>query len=307
MKKIECFKIQLLIADECEFYEISKATPFFQLKCDSWKLVQEPIIIVADPFLFIQNDTLFLFYEEKRLYHNGVIMMTYTKDLKAWSTPVKVLEEHFHLSYPYVFESDGHVYMIPETCADKSIRIYEALNSRLTEFKFVKKLIKQKEDSHILISFSDSSIVRENGVFYLYTTVNYNGTNQLHLFHSDKLMGKYVEHWQSPISKSHKYGRNAGSIIEYGNKFYRVAQDCEKCYGDNIHILEIVKLSKEMYSESIFKENIVDTNIPFYKEGGHQINMVKFNGKSIVATDAKEYHYFLINRILYKLGFYKMK
>ena len=37
-----------------------------------------------------------------------------------------VLAEPFHLSYPYVFEWQGSHYMIPESGAAKSVRLYRA-------------------------------------------------------------------------------------------------------------------------------------------------------------------------------------
>ena len=36
------------------------------------------------------------------------------------------------------------------------------------------------------------------------------------------------------ILSGNKNGRNAGAIIEYKHELYRVAQDCEAGYGENI-------------------------------------------------------------------------
>lgn len=302
MNKIECFKIQLLQTSLEELIIGFETAPVFQILCDSWAVLKEPTIIVADPFLFVHNDTLYLFYEQKKLYHNGTIMMTHTMDLRHWSEPVEVLQEMFHLSYPWVFEKDSHIYMIPETCGDRSIRLYEAANSSLTEFRFVKKILEQEPDDDIKTSYSDSSIVERGGLYYLFTTVNYKGVNQLLLFCSNNLMGPYRKHPQSPVCVSKKYGRNAGSFLEYKGELYRVVQDCEKRYGDNVHILKVKELSPQGYAEEVVKETIFDRKIPFYREGGHQLNIVPFNGSCVWATDAKEYHYFILNRVLHKLG-----
>ena len=75
-----------------------------------------PIVIEADPFLFVKDDTLYLFYEEQRGNKGkGILKMTSTQDLKTWTTDVVILEELFHLSYPNVFEYDGRIYMMPES------------------------------------------------------------------------------------------------------------------------------------------------------------------------------------------------
>ena len=302
MHKIECFKIQLLQAGQKEAIRNFETEPVFQILCDKWAVLKEPTIIVADPFLFVHNDRLYLFYEQKKLYRNGTIMMTHTEDLRHWSEPIQVLQESFHLSYPWVFEKDGYIYMIPETCGDGSVRLDEAANSTLTEFWFVKKILEQEPDDDIKISYSDSSIVERAGLYYLFTTVNYKGVNQLLLFCSDNLMGPYQRHPQSPVCVSQKYGRNAGSFLEYKGELYRVAQDCEKRYGNNVHILKVNELSPTEYTEEVIKENIFNNRKPFYREGGHQLNIAKYKGSYVFATDAKEYHYFVLNRVLHKIG-----
>lgn len=300
MNRSECFKIQLLEAEK-EFYAFDKMKTVSRILFNRLTLFKEPIIIVADPFLFVRGDTLYLFYEQKKLYHDGVIMMTSTKDLQNWAPPRSVLKEPFHLSFPYVFERDGNIYMIPETCANRSIRLYRAVNSELTEFVFVKKLLEMEDDSNVLISYSDSSIWNKDNVTYLFTTVNCGGTNQLRLYYADDLLGPYKEHCKSPVVVSPKHGRNAGSLILYEGELYRPAQDCVHRYGDNVHLWKIIQLTPSEYQEKLFKESIYDKRIPFYREGGHQLNVAQFKGRYIVATDAKEYHWFFAVRIANKL------
>ena len=304
-KRTECFKIQILKTENEDFLDIRNCTPIHQILCDHINIFSEPIMIVADPFLFVYRDKLFLFYEQKKLYHDGVIMMTSTMDLTVWTSPVRVLQENFHLSYPWIFEDNGHIYMIPETCNDSSIRLYEADNDQLTSFRFVKKLIVQPADENITMGFSDTSIYKKNGIYFLHTTLGVKNINQSRLYYADDLFGTWVEHDMSPIVTSVKYGRNAGCLIEYRGMLLRPAQDCELRYGDNVHLLKIDNMTKEDYQESLYRENIIDSKIKFYKEGGHQFNYVKFKGSYIIATDAKEYHCFLWNKILHKLGFYK--
>lgn len=288
MKKVECFKIQIWASGDGG----SGYQPVHRLLCDNRAIFKEPTIILADPFLFVCDDTLYLFYEHKKLFHNGTIMMTCTKNLRDWFDPVEVLSEPFHLSYPWVFENDGHIYMIPETCENRSVRLYEAVNPGLTKFKFVKDLLVQEPDASVQMSYSDSSIIKKNGRYYLYTTVMRNGTNHLLLYCADNLQGPYGEHFKSPVCISQKYGRNGGSLIEYSGGLYRIAQDCTVRYGDNVHVLKVTELSETDYKEEVIQENVLDTTVPFYREGGHQLSYVEFRGKMIIATDAKEYNSF---------------
>ena len=304
-EKLECFKIQIMKTKNYDILDIKNYESVYQILCEKVNFFAEPVMIVADPFLFVHKDRLYLFYEQKSLYHDGVIMVISTLDLENWTKPVMVLKENFHLSYPMLFEEDGYVYMIPETCGDKSIRLYESDNEELTSFHFVKKLIIQPEIENLTMSFADTSIYKKNGMYYLYTTLGVNGVNQLELYYADNILGPYTKHKASPIVTSNKYGRNAGCPFIYNGVFLRPAQDCELGYGDNVHLMKIEEITASKYREVPYKEYIIDTNLSFYKEGGHQFNIVKFKEYTILATDAKEYHQYFFNRLMHKLGRYR--
>lgn len=298
-----CFKIQLLSFDnEGDVLDIKKGKRIFTVPCLPSRITWNPTIIVADPFLFVKNEKLYLFYESKDFFSPGVIMMTSTVDLKNWSKPVVVLKESFHLSYPWVFEEEGKIYMIPETGSDKSIRLYEAANDDLTEFKLVKKLLEQPKDMVCRIGYGDTSIYKKEGKYYLMTMLQHEEpVNILELYVSDALEGPYIPHPCSPIAKDNKIGRDAGCWLELGDKLLRFSQDCVHRYGDNVNVSVINKLTPTEYEEYLVQEKIIPTDVPFYKEGGHQFNVTKFNGKWIVATDAKEYHSLFLHRVIRKL------
>jgi hypothetical protein len=303
MRLVECFKIQILsYENEDSILDIKKGTSIYRVPCLDSSSKLDPTIIVADPFLFVHNNRLYLFYESKSLEKPGVLKMVSTPDLRAWTKPVTVLREPFHLSYPFVFEENGKVYMIPETCADKSIRLYEADNNGLTSFSIKKRILVQSADIQTRMGYSDSSIYKKDGIYYLMTMLQYTEKlNILKLYTSNSLLGPYKEHPCSPIAKSQKVGRDAGSWMDYKGKLLRFSQDCVNRYGDNVNVSEITELSPSSYKEKLVKENIIPTDVDFYKYGGHQFNVAYFNGKWIVATDAKEYRKLIFPRILWKL------
>lgn len=294
----ECFKIRLSYTTGSELSEpwrgIEDQPTLLEIHFEKNFFSKNPIIIVADPFLFVHNGELFLFYEEKRLCTPGVLRMIKTSDLKKWSEPVTVLDEPFHLSYPFVFEDNGEVYMIPETSASGEVRLYRASKKELTAFEQVSVLLTHNDnDVPLTIDYSDSSICRCNNTYYLISSINEKDGNQLLLYSANSLFGPYTKHPCSPLIKSMKYGRDAGCISLWNGKLYRFAQDCEKRYGDNVHVFEINELSQNNYMESLVSEHILKENYRFYKRGGHQLNYVEFQGMLIVATDAKEYRYYL--------------
>ena len=304
MGKIECFKIRILeFASEKDIFNIGKGQAIKTVSCLKPYFLANPITIVADPFLFVHNDRLYLFYESKNRYNPGVIQMISTTDLKTWSQPKTVLSELFHISFPYVFSDGGQVYMIPETGLDNSIRLYEAVDNSLSEFRLCKKLLVQPSGTNVTMGYADSAVVKMNDIYYLLTTLQYTDKiNTLELYYSDSLKGEYKVHPQSPVLRSQEYGRNAGALQFIDGKLYRYSQDCSVRYGDNVNVSEVQELSREVYKEVLVHKDIFPSGLPFYKDGGHQYNMVNFKGHILSATDAKEYHRLSLQKHIHSLS-----
>lgn len=256
---------------------------------DSYKVVKqlnasrnffhkEPVVILADPFLFVHDNELYLFYEIQRgMYGKGMIKMKKTKDLKKWTRPKVVLKEEFHLSYPNVFTLNGKIFMIPETYEDKSVRLYTP-NKSLTKWEHYKTLLKGKD-------FVDSSILHHNDKYYLFTTEYNSSDTILHLYISDSINGEWVKHPQSPLKTGKNDSRCAGSLFYHNDVLYRPCQRSDETYGDGVDIYQVEKLSPLEYSEKKIS-NIIPNNDRFYSVGGHHFNPCEFNGVQLVATDA---------------------
>ncbi len=304
---IDCWKTKVLACDSHPFESmIIKGDVILELNhyesINVFTTLPKSIIIEADPFLFVKDGRLYVFYESKTIAANGIIKMISTIDLVTWTDPVTVLTEKCHLSYPFVFEDNGVVYMVPETGALRSIRLYRATDKKLTQWEFSKTLIEDYGDlKNVDLSFCDSSILKLNDIYYLFTTISHNYINELHLYTSQSLKAPFQKHPQNPLVRSNMYGRNAGSIIKYKGDIWRVAQDCVNSYGENVNLAKIINLSPTVYKEEIYKDSIFNRNDPFYSHGCHQLNIVEFNNKFIAATDAKGYRKFLFQRLLSKI------
>lgn len=303
MNPVECFNIEILKHnDEFDLFDISNDQPIYKLKCLNSKFSINPTIIEADPFLFVWNKRLYLFYESKTLCNPACIKMVSTDDLNTWTEPIIVLQESFHLSFPYVFVDDGNIYMLPETGENKSVRLYKATDSSLQHFEFYKTLLSEEKDRCIKMSYFDSCIYKHNTNYFLFTSLQYEDEiNTLELYYSNELVGPYKKHVLSPIIKSNAIGRNAGSLVSHNDKLFRVSQDCMRRYGDNVNVAEIIDLSNNIYEENLSIKNIIPTNKLPYIEGGHHFNKVKFKGSTIIAIDYKEYHLLLTQRIINKV------
>jgi hypothetical protein len=269
-------------------FDFDKHKSIKEIHSDQFSFKINPVNAVADPFLFVDNDTLYLFYEEKiNFYGKGVIKLTKTKNLTDWTPPCLVLIENFHLSFPFIFKNGADLFMIPETGEDNSIRLYRP-NSDLTEWIFYKKILTGN-------NYKDSSIYTKDGTLYLFTTINSENTLTLRLYFSDSLDKTWIEHPRSPICSGGKIARNGGSVFNYNNELYRPVQNCEKLYGGNLSIYKIADLSKDGYREELVNEDILPKHIPFYSLGGHHFNYINFKNEIIVASDGLQYDYNVFN------------
>lgn len=279
-------------------FETSLEQPFFSMaggktvltiKSNTQLLNPNASVIIADPFLFVYGDTLYLFYEHlTRWFGTGRICMRSTKDLKTWTEEKDVLVEPFHLSFPYVFEDGGKIYMLPETGGDKSITLYEAEDDTLIHWRKIKRLMEYEEPWY------DSIIHKRDGKYYLFTGHDDDVLQVQHLFVADKLTGPYEEHPASPICEGRDKARNAGSLIEIDGGLYRPVQVCLNSYGEQTSVMKIEKLTPTEYNEIPYKLNIIDTRQAPYRNGGHQWSQVEFLGHKVIATDYREKNYNVI-------------
>jgi len=280
------FNIRVLEKNSEEDFFSTKGKCLKTLMSDSRLFSKDPVCILADPFLFERNGVLYLFYEyQKKRYGRGELRMRKTVDLKHWSDEVVVLRENFHLSFPNVFEDGGEVYMIPETGADGSIRLYKALDDSLEKWTLFRTMINDGR------TWADSDIFIKDGKYYLFSSIYSRKAPQAHIFVADSLNGSFVEHPCSPFSSDLSNARNAGRIFCYEGKLFRPVQDNTNGYGKQVSIMAIDELSPETYRESLWREHILDKTDAFYKRGGHQFCPIVYKGRLIVATDGKQRNY----------------
>lgn len=304
MKYFECFTADIAIQQIQPLVDPRKRT-IYRFPRGRWFSPGNPKVMQADPFLFVHDDTLFVFYEEMRLDGgHGIISMLSTKDLKTFTEPVMITHEpDCHFSYPFVFEDNGQVYLLPETGCDFNIRLYRACDRKLTRFEPYKVILSASEARRgkVTFDFADSCICKKDGIYYLFTSYYEDNQYFLELYTSNALEGPYNLHPQSPVCAGNKYGRCGGSIIEADGRLFRPAQDCIAQYGDQVHLLEIDKLTPTSYREHTFKDNVLPKNRLKYRVGGHHLTFAQFKGHTVVATDAKYYCTFLLARIVSKL------
>lgn len=273
---------------------------------NSYKNIQYPVLtykdvtdrkaqFVADPFIIKENDKWYMFFE---IYDDikkiGIIGLATSDDKFNWKYEKVVLEESFHLSYPYVFKYNNKIYMMPETGESGFIKIYEAINFPY-EWRLTKDIIKG--------NYWDASLFRHNDLWWINTYSNRPYRNSMSLFYAKDLFGDWKEHKMSPIVQNNpQICRPAGRVIKYDNKLIRFAQDRSDYYGKQIIALRISKLTADEYEENeigVVASGCSKKN-KWNKDGMHTIDAHQLdNNKWLMAVDG---HYFKkINKIMARL------
>lgn len=205
------------------------------LSCAS--ITDPPSNFVADPFLIsIDDGQLYMFFETKSNSNTKGEIAVATTDRasrSSWRHLGIALREPFHVSYPYVFQNnkDNTIYMLPETSASGSLRLYKAMNFPL-EWTFVRSII----DKPLI----DASIIHWNDHWYIFASdpsrKGYKKNGELQIFHSEYLLGPYTSHYLNLIMSGPPSigARMAGRILRYKDRLYRFGQDCQDTYGRNI-------------------------------------------------------------------------
>lgn len=230
----------------------------------------------ADPFIIKKNSKFYIFLEEI-LYSNkkGYISVMEIDEQGNYTQPVKAIEEDYHLSYPFLFEENGELYMIPESSQNKDIRLYKCL-----DFPYNWELKKVLMKDMIAV---DSTILNYNNKYWMFTNMGgHEGTStydELFLFYADQIItDKWIPHPLNPIVTDVKNARPAGQFFWNNNKLYRPAQNCSVHYGYGIQINEVLELS-----ETVYKERTVRSVTPDWEKdliATHTLNEV--NGLSVI-------------------------
>lgn len=214
---------------------------------------------LADPFVISRNGKAFCFVEDCEVgVENGQISVYELKRNDADFVGVAI-QESFHLSYPYLFEYQGELYMCPESSANRDIRIYKCIDFPL-RWQFVKSIMKD-------ISAVDSMLFEKNGKWWMLTNVDPAGWEdyslELHLFSSaSPLDTHWMQHPANPIYTDSLRARNGGMVKE-GNRNFRVAQSKGfDMYGKQTSVNEIMDLTDDAYVETC-----VGIIAPAFKEG----------------------------------------
>lgn len=236
---------------------------------------------VADPFMVNEGNSWYMFFEvlNSETKHGDVGLATSSDGLN-WTYKQIVLDEPFHISYPYTFKWNDIYYMIPETADSQELRLYKAVKFP-EKWQLVKILMKG--------DFIDPSIVHFNNKWWLFAETNPKGHDRLSLYYAEDLFGPWKEHPGSPlITDNANISRPGGRVIVYQGNVIRFPQDDYPVYGNQLRAFEITDMTTETYRErnAVGKPILEATGAGWNEKGMHHIDVHQLdNGKWIASVD----------------------
>jgi hypothetical protein len=221
----------------------------FSNKVSDYTAIQAPRnAFWSDPFVVFRDGHHFLFFEELVYRQKKGRICVVEIDSQGQTSEAKViLEKDYHLSYPFIFEYQGALFMIPETSANHNIEVYRC--SRFPdEWKFEKNLFTG-------ISAVDTTLHHDGQKWWLFCNIREtegaSSWDELFLFYADNpLSDQWTPHLMNPIVSDVCSARPAGKIFMLDGKLVRPAQDSSRGYGWRVVLNQISRLDEEVYQET---------------------------------------------------------
>ncbi|KAK9064043.1 hypothetical protein SSX86_017915 [Deinandra increscens subsp. villosa] len=192
-----------------------------------------PSSFVHGPFLYAQDDSLYMFFESKNpITMQGDIGVARSMDDGAtWEQLGVALDKDLHLSRPYVFDYNGKIYMMPDGSVKGDVRLYRAI-----EFPLKWKLEKIILDRPLV----DAFIIQHEQKYWLFGSYETRLTyDHLEIWYSNSPFGPWTPHKNTPVSGP----RNGGPPFSYNGNVYRLAHD------DQVRVFKVEVLTVNSYKE----------------------------------------------------------
>jgi hypothetical protein len=224
----------------------------------------------ADPFAVNWQGRTFVFFED--LDHRvgkGTISAIEFNDAGPTGGVIPVLEERWHLSYPFMIEHAGALWMIPESSENREVALYRCID------------FPNRWERHATLlsdlELGDATVVRHLGRYYLFGTTRDGGggySDTLSIFHAEDLFGPWLPHAGNPVMVNRSSARPAGNFVTINGQLWRPVQDCSNGYGAALGLAEIDELSP-----TSFRQTVRHTLRPGIRWPGRKLHTLNRSGR----------------------------
>lgn len=199
----------------------------------------------ADPFALAVAGRHFIFFEEMP-FATGKAHIAAVEIARdgSCSKPRRVLERDYHLSYPFLFEHDGGLYMVPESSANRTVDLYRCV-AFPNRWKLERTLLRG-------VRCADATLHHDGSRWWMFAASAPEGgalDDELHLFHADRLEGDWRPHERNPVKSDVRSARPAGALFRDEQGLCRPAQVGAPRYGAAVAIQRILRLTPTEFAE----------------------------------------------------------
>lgn len=216
-----------------------------QLECSqlTWLPPSRSYAFHADPFGLWRDGQLHVFVEtmdyRERVGH--IDFFVYDASLRLCSAGT-ALREPWHLSYPFVFEAEGEIWMLPEAYRSGTLTLYRA---RRFPHEWEPACTIPLDGPAI-----DATPVHFADRWWLFYAPDGHAVRRrshLHLAWAERLMGPWHLHPLNPVRVDLASTRPGGTPLVLNECIDLPVQDCRATYGGAIRRLRVTKLDESSF------------------------------------------------------------
>lgn len=202
----------------------------------------------ADPFLFEKDGVLHVFCEEFPYATGKAVISWFPLDERGAPAqpPRVVLETPCHLSYPFVFQHGGEIWMAPESSGDRSLALYRA-DPFPHKWTLDRVLVEE-------LDISDATISEHAGRWWMTAATSEDGGSSwdcLSVFVADSPLGPWRRCGDGPVLIDASAARPAGGLYHRDDGLWRPAQDCTGGYGSGLALCRVDRLDETGVDQSV--------------------------------------------------------
>jgi hypothetical protein len=241
-----------------------------------------PLRFDADPFGLWRDGRLHVFLEtyDYRDRRGTIDVLTFDADLQLLGRQ-PALSEPWHLSYPFVFEAEGEIFMLPEAHRSGRLTLYRA-----EEFPL-------RWTAHAVIALDqvaiDATPVFHEGrwwLFYTPATSRADKVSALHVAYASSLAGPWTPHPGNPVRYDPSSSRPGGTPLVMDGVLVLPMQDCRTTYGGAIRPLRIDVLTPTAFQAAAGEVIAPTAAFAPFAAGLHTLS----SAGSLTLIDAKRLH-----------------
>ena len=203
---------------------------------------EERFTFRADPFGLWEGDKLHVFVErfDYRILKGEIEALTFDRELRFLGSRL-VLNEAWHLSYPFLFRESEKVWMLPEANRSGRLTLYRA-----RQFPFEWEVAAVLE---IAPEAVDATPFLHHGRWWLvYGVVGEDRRScALHVAFADRLTGPWHPHPLNPVRSGLVGTRPAGTPIIRRGVIEIPVQDGSRTYGGGVRKLKVLRLDESHF------------------------------------------------------------